>query len=303
MWNAARLRQELRDVVEYVMLPGLAAVLPWRLCFKIFRVMARWPWLYRAQCTAALAQARMYGVVGNSEEDWLWMRRLVTLLDHADHYLFRTRSRNWMRRYVKVQGAWGATEGSAFLWTFHWGMGMWALCHAREHGVKARMVLAAPGGRDFEGRWVFGRYVQARMRSVALALGEPVIFVPGGMREIRDALDCGQQIVVVMDVPQDQVSVTSLTELLDRRVSMPAILPRMAAEQKVPVTVFHMGLDAETGGRCLVIDRLPQGMGARALMDSAFAHLNHLMRTSPAAWHLWTEAPRFFVARDEDGGL
>ena len=32
-----RLRTELRDLLELVLLPGLAAVLPWQICFRIFR--------------------------------------------------------------------------------------------------------------------------------------------------------------------------------------------------------------------------------------------------------------------------
>ena len=299
-----RLWQELRDLVEYVVLPGLAAVLPWRLCYRLFRVLAHWPWLYGRQCTAALEQAQLHGMVSDGcAAKWLWMRRLVTLLDHADHYLFRTRSTAWMKRHVRVRGAWAPVDGAALLWTFHWGMGMWALCHARAHGIRARMVLAAPQGRDFAGRAVFGWYVRARMRSVALALGTPVIFVPGGMREIRESLEEGQSIVVVMDVPQDQVSVTSITELLGMRVSVPAILPRMAQEHGLPVTVFHMGLDVATGDRLLTIDTLEEGLGARALMDQTFAQLDFLLRREPAAWHLWTEAPRFFVARDEEEGI
>ena len=31
-----RLRREGRDVLELVLLPGLAAVLPWPVCFKLF---------------------------------------------------------------------------------------------------------------------------------------------------------------------------------------------------------------------------------------------------------------------------
>ena len=56
-WN--RLRTELRDLLELVLLPGLAAVLPWPLCYRLFRRLARWDGLYREASHAALAQARM----------------------------------------------------------------------------------------------------------------------------------------------------------------------------------------------------------------------------------------------------
>lgn len=294
-----RLGTEARDLVELVLLPGLAVVLPWPWCFALFRRMARWHWLYGAQCREALAQARLRGCCGADEAAWVAERRLVTLLDHADHYLLRTRSpQAWMARYLQVQGQWAPGGRAALLWTFHWGMGMWALVHARAHGLRAPMVLAAPGGPDFTGRTVFGHYVRARMRSVELALGEPVIFVPGGMAGVRNALAEGRQVIVVMDVPQDQVPVTRVTTLLDVPVSVPAVLPQLAVEQALPVTVFSMGTDGCTGHRMLHIEPLGVHGDAGELTDAAFAHLDRLLRTAPAGWHLWAQAPRFFVARD-----
>lgn len=292
-----RLRTEGRDLIELVLLPGLAAVLPWGLCFALFKRIARWQWLYGVQCSEALAQALQRDCCDDADA-WLAERRLVTLLDHADHYLLRTRSVAWIERHVQVHGQWEPGGRAALLWTFHWGMGMWALRHARAHGLKAPMVLAAPSGPDFVGRTVFGLYVRARMRSVELALGESVIFVPGGMAEVRGALARGQQVVVVMDVPQDQVAVTRVTPLLDVPVSVPAVLPQLAVDQSLPVTVFYMGVDMHTGFRTLHIAPLGVHTDPKVLTDTAFAHLDHLLRTAPAAWHLWAQAPRFFVARD-----
>ncbi len=294
-----RLRTEARDLVELVFVPGLAALLPWSWCFPLYKRLAHWPWLYGAQCVEALLQARRYGCVGDDEAHWSMERRLVTLLDHADHYLYRTRSRAWMRRHLDVQGGWEPGGRPALLWTFHWGMGMWALRHAREHGLRAPMVLAAPSGPDFVGRTVFGCYVRSRMRSVELALGEPVIFVPGGMSGVRDALAQGKQVIVVMDVPQDQVSVTRTTPLLGVPVSVPAVLPQVAVDHALPVTVFYMGIDLSTGRRKLRIASLGVHVDAKSLTDAAFEHLDCLLRDTPAAWHLWAQAPRFFVARDE----
>lgn len=285
-------------MLEFVLLPGMAAVLPWRLCWPLFLRLSRWSWLYGDQCRHALAQAQLRGCC-EEPDAWMAQHRLTMLMDHADHYLARTRSRAWMLRQMDVQGAW-QPAGAALLWTFHWGMGMCALQHARAHGLQPRMVLAAPQGPDFAGRTVFSRYVRARMRTVERVLGSPIIFVPGGMAQIRQTLAQGQQVVVVMDVPQDQVAVTGLTTLLGQPVSVPVVLPRLAAALQLPVTVFYAGLDLRTGRRTMVIDPLGVDAEAQSLTDRAFAHLDALFRTAPAAWHLWGQAPRFFVARNKD---
>mgnify|MGYP001006485533 FL=1 len=43
--DAARhaLRVQARDLLELWLLPGLAALLPWRWCFALYRRQARWP--------------------------------------------------------------------------------------------------------------------------------------------------------------------------------------------------------------------------------------------------------------------
>ena len=293
-----RLYVESRDLLEYVLVPGLAAVLPWSWSFALFKRIARCPSLYRAQTEVALHHARVCGMVGDDEQAWMAKRRLTDILDHADHYLICFRAnRAWMRKYVQSQGHWECADSAGLLWTFHWGTGMWALRHAREHGMRVQMVLAAPQGPDFVGRRVFSWYVRARMRSVERALGSKIIFVPGGMQGIRQALTADMQVAVVMDVPSDQVKVTRLTPLLDRAVSVPAVLPHMAVEQQLPVTVYYMGVDMQTGKRLLTIAPLGMSDDAGALTDQAFLHLDQLLRSDSALWHFWAIAPRFFASR------
>ena len=58
MWKflPQRLRTEARDLIELVLAPGLASVLPWPWCFAIFKRLARVRWLYGAACAQALEQ-------------------------------------------------------------------------------------------------------------------------------------------------------------------------------------------------------------------------------------------------------
>ena len=103
-----------------------------------------------------------------------------------------------------------------------------------------------------------------------------------------------------MDVPQDQVKVTCATTILGQPVSVPAALAHMAVAQALPVTVFFMGVDLRTGHRQLSVVPLGVSADAGALTDRAFAHLDSLLKASPAAWHLWAQAPRFFTVRATD---
>ena len=171
-----RLRRELSDLLEVVLFPGLAAALPWSLCFRLFKRMSRWKFLYRESCEKALAEAGKRGFAPDPAA-WLAQRRLVTLVDHADHYLTRTRSDAWMKRHLSVEGDWPAPDQASLQLTFHWGAGMWALRHAQCAHLKAHMLVASVQGEHFAGREVFHRYIKARTASIALALKRSTVDV------------------------------------------------------------------------------------------------------------------------------
>lgn len=313
-----RLRTEARDLLELVLAPGLAALLPWPLCFRLFRRMAHWRFLYRQQCELALAQARQRSQI-DDERAWLAERRLVTLVDHADFYLACTRSDAWLRRYVDVRrgnddggsksggndngsnggsngnGAWGDPQAPTLLVTFHWACGMWALRHAAAAGMRAHFLSAPVSGPGFAGRSVLGWYARARMRTVARALRRPVVFRPRVMAQVMDIMQTRQeQVLVVIDVPPDQVGATRPLRLLGQTVQVPVLLQRLAVQHGWAVTVYTLGLDVQTGRRPLHLHPLGRWQDELALSQRIFSHFEQTVRSHPAAWHFWHVADRFF---------
>ncbi len=293
-WGRAmtRLRVEARDALELLLLPGVAAVLPWCWAFRVFRRMAGWSWLYRGQCERALAGARRHGRVDDAAR-WLREYRLVILVDHADHFLSRTRSDAWLRRHVRATGQWAVQGQAALLVTFHWGCGMWAQRHAHAHGLLPHTLVASPQG--LRGRTVLRWYIGQRLRTLERAEGRPVIHVPGPMRTLRRAWGAQEQVVVVIDVPADQVPGTLSLPVLGQAVRVPAALARLAVEQRVPVTVYTLDLDLHSGRRHLRLYPLGVPDDAETLLRQVFGHFEAAVSARPASWHLWSEAERFFA--------
>lgn len=293
-WLAAatRMRRELRDALELVLIPGLAVVLPWRLCFWLFKMLAHWNWLYRQACDADWQQAYLKGMAPN-RETWLWQRRLLQIVDHADHYLFRTRSDKWLRRHVHVQGDWRELGEPGFLFTFHWGAGMWGLRHACKAGLKVHALAAPANGAAFEGRWVLRRYAQARLRSVEMVLEQPLILVPKGLRQLRQITKSQDQVLALLDVPQDDKAIGQVLTMLGEQVQLSLAMPEMAGHQQRPVAVYATGMDWDSGQRYLQITVLPPGLSALQLSEAMVRYLEKLICNEPAAWHLWGQWPRF----------
>ena len=297
-----RIRQEARDLVELVLLPGLAAVLPWPWCFWVFKRLARWRWLYRDASERALKQAVQRGWV-KDDAAWAAARRLVTLVDHADYYLAVSRSDRWLKRHMQVDGAWPARDSAAVLCTFHWGAGMWGLRHAAVSGMSGHPLVAPLQRAHFPGRSVLYWYACKRTACVGRVVGQPTLDVSASLRPVLRALRAGEQVMAAVDVPADQVSASTTVPLLNLYARVPTALLRVAVEQQVPVVVYMTGVDLGTGGRFLRLRAMPATHDVDVMAQQVFAQLGGLITQDPAAWHFWSEAERLFVpCPGTDGG-
>ena len=290
-----RLRHELHDLFEMVLVPATAALMPWPLCYRWFRWLCRFDFLYRHECHQALAHAQERGWVRGDPALWLQTSRLVTLIDHADFFLSRTRSDRWMTRHLQVSGEWRAPTEAALLCTFHWGAGMWALRHAGSQHLMAHAIVAPHKRAHFARRTVRYLYYGARNRENTRALGTQPIEVSASPRPVVQALRANQQVMAAVDVPADQAAASETINLLGLQARVPRGLFRIAAASGVPVLVYITGIRMSDGRRTLSIHRLGVGADMHTLMQEAFALLEAAITENPAAWHFWKVAPRFFV--------
>ncbi|TWO72500.1 hypothetical protein FN976_07320 [Caenimonas sedimenti] len=290
---SARLRAELRDLFEVVLLPALAALLPWRVGFRVLRRVAAHTWFYGEPNRRALSEAQRLGWVGDPA-GWLLRRNLTSAVDHTDHYLARTRSDAWMARHLDVEGAWPPPGQASFLLTFHWGAGMWGLRHAGASGLQVNALVAPVNGEHFRGRAILHRYIVARTRSVALALRRPFIDVSAGFREVLRALGRSEPVLAVIDVPPDQVSTSVPVRILDLPARLPTALLRLAVERGIPVYLYTTGFRLDSGRRFLRIRPLGVPTEVAALANAIAGELDALIREDPPSWHFWSEAERYF---------
>ncbi|GAB4397015.1 MAG: hypothetical protein OHK0048_03840 [Rhodoferax sp.] len=287
--------QEARDLLELVLLPGLAAVLPWKLCFKLFQRMARWRWLYREQVEQAQQRAAAMGWGGTNTAHWCWVRRLTILVDHADHYLGLTRTDRWMPRNLTVQGAWPEDKQALLLATFHWGNGYWGLRHARCAGLCAHALVASLDTPEYAGRWVLTRYARSRNAHVARTLGAPVFDVKKDLKAMVQAVRRQEPLLAVVDTPAEPGQSTVTLSLLDLNARFAGGVIRLIEAHHLSTVVYWTGIDTQTGQRFLTILPVIEGIQKDTLVASLYAPLQRLIQENAPAWHFWAEAPRIFT--------
>lgn len=289
-----RLFIELQDLLELVILPGLAAVLPWKVCFRVFGWLARQHWLYREPCNQALQRARALGWAGENERHWLWVRKLVTLIDHADHYLGLTRSDRWMRRNLSTEGQWPISKRPQLLLTFHWGAGYWGLRHASASGLRPHALIATLDSDAYQGRSVLRRYAISRNANVARTLGADTIDVSKELKRITQSIWRGEPLLGVVDVPADDARAAIDVKLIGMNARVPRGLFKLAVEKQIDVVVYITGLNPQTGRRFLRIKSIGVFDNTQALADTVFQELDTLIALDAPAWHFWSISGRLF---------
>lgn len=289
-----RIKTEARDLLELCLIPGIATFLPWAMCFKIFKRIALWSFLYREATEKAYKLALEMGYAG-AKSGWQAARRLTTLIDHADLYLALSRSDNWMKRHLDVEGTWPQRRGVVLLCTFHWGAGMWGLRHAASNGHNANALVAAVDGKHFQGRSVLHAYAKIRTRYVSRALRCPTIDVTKGLKNVLAAYREKSAVLAAIDVPADQAAANTEIEFLGFHANVPRALIRMAGDKQVPIIVYMTGFDLLTGRRTLRIWDLGIPTNTDQMIVRMYQYLDESIRKAPPLWHFWSEADRFFV--------
>lgn len=295
------LRKEFRDFIELVLVPGMALFLPWPLCFRLFRLLSRAPFLYARQTALALEQAQKMGFVGDKQK-WGAAFRLVQLVDHADLYLSRFRSDRWMDRHLVVSGdPWPDPLTPFLAISFHWGAGLWSLRDLNRHGFRTAFMF-----RKFsEGSagYVVTKYAHWRLGEVERAGGaSPIVTGPNVIERVRQTLQNGVSVAVLLDAPHTNPDNCIQAKLFGRNARFPGGVIRFAVEKQIPVFAFTLSFDQNTGRRRLAIKGPFPIQNEQELMDDLVSVLAEAVRRQPYAWHFWPYLESFLV-RDQEPAL
>lgn len=279
----------VRDAGEWWLLPGLAALLPWPLCFRLYAgLCVRLP-LFEEKTRAALAQLEP-PLAGDAARRWAARFRLVQLVDRADTFLARSRGDRWLDRHVRRQGDdWPTLPFIAL--SFHYGAGLWCLRDIARGGRRAAF-LSIRFERFFGGAWLRYRGACLRIREVERAGRAPVIYTGGGRQAVREALEAGTAVVGLIDVPAVLSKRVIEQPFLGATAWFPPGLIALASELRVPLVAYAMGFDPVSGKRELVVRRIAEGEPAARLAE-VVGFLEQEIGRNPPAWHNWPELRAF----------
>jgi hypothetical protein len=287
--NLPRIRQAGSDALECFLLPALAIVLPWPLCFSFFVWVSKHEWIFNSATTMA-AKAARGRIPAADTPAWSARFRLIQLVDRADFYLSRFRSNRWLGRHMHVHG--DQWPRSPFMGvTFHFGAGLWAIRHLCQGEARASFLSARFGRATFSGRALLYLYALLRNQEVVRAGKAPVIFTGGSTGRIREAWRSGASVLGLIDVPARQTHEVLPVQFRGRTAWFPSGLLRIALAEGVPVVLFTARV-SRRGGRELRIKRLDTLL-IDDLLQQVVSALEEEINADSAAWHRWADMDLF----------
>ncbi len=250
-------------------------------------------WVFPQETEQALAGVRSIEPSAD-EKAWQNAHRLVRLVDHADLYLSILRSDRWLARHVTVEGRW--PERGPFLAAFfHWGAGLWGLRHLSHHRHSAAFLSVHFDRETFRAAPL--RYWYARLRAweTGRAAARPLIYTGNAPAQMRRIYRQGHNVTAALDVPLAQTRGSLPARLFERPAWLPKGVIRIAVRLRVPIVVFSMGLNHDTGARQLRISDPISGNDENELAAHFAQILERLIAADSPAWHMWAHVQDFFV--------
>ena len=223
---------------------------------------------------------------------------LLKLVDAADFYLNLFRTHRWFRRYVQVSGHWPSADLPALLLGSHWGAAHWIWRDLRHHGFHAWFVARPSRASDFGRGRLASWYGRFRGWGLRRAGASGVIVTGGALEKITAALDRGEAVVALNDIPAKLGQPGATVELLRRKVRLAEALPDLATQRNISITWFAMSLDLRTGHRRLCIERLDDGGDGDRPIAKYARHVSGQLETRPGSWQTWSLARELFAPDD-----
>lgn len=290
----ARLRREIRDLVQMVLAPALPSVLPWRMALWVYRLLSRSRWLFGAQVEASI-RAAMDQLPKQDEAALRRRLRLVRLLDAADLYLARRTPVNRAPAgHFRRQGEW-PEKGPFIAVSFHYGNGMWMLRDARRAGLRTVVIAAPFEDSMFAGRTIELHYARWRWAEMDRSAGAPSAFRPKIRPKLVSALEEGKVVMSLLDIPPQLVPSRQLpVTLLGQPATLPCGIFDLAQALDVPVVPYWVTLDAK-GQRTLHVASARRISDPEAELAWFAEQLDRLIRDDPGAWHFWPQWPQWLA--------
>jgi hypothetical protein len=297
------LRKHLIEVWYFFLVPGIGALVPWRLAWRWLHWWAQrsgGPFDEAAQ--AAIAVAPQHLPVANKQA-FVANSRLVWLIDYCDFMLSLMHWRRaWYPWHVQRVGAW-PREGAFVATGFHHGAAYWLFRTLAEAGHDCTTISIRWDREEYRKhpvRYWYGRLRYWDMKRIGR---RPIAYRPGIKPILKQAFAEGAAVLSLVDLPPRMAPRGQRpVRLLGHDLSFAEGIVVTARDAGVPIVPFWVEFDKDCYTRRFCIGEPLDPADIDATLQTLADILDRQIRSTPEAWSFWPELPRWIEDAERAAG-
>lgn len=292
--NAARLSQQLSDLFTYLLIPGIAVIVPASFSRRILLRVSRWQWFMATAADAACQGARNF--VDIEDEAAFKMRwKQVELLDVRDLYMILCgRSKAVLAEIEYVDSVELAKD--RVIIGMHWGPSLSILKLLQVAGLNPAIPYRPPEKQILFIRPFYYFFSTMAARYLVKTMGDRAIPVGGAGKILQTMMDQSGSVMVMMDAPPMAGRPTLYSRVLGRNACFNASFPTNLADIEKEYVFFTLNLQADDSvTKKLELEGPFSSSEARDFLQKYAGFLDRHLLSDPAQWRIWHAAGQFWV--------
>lgn len=291
--SASRFSLQFSDLFTYLLIPGLALVLPASCSRWVLGKVSAWKWLMADAADAALQGALAFTDV---EEQAAFKKRWkqVELLDVRDLYMMLCGRSKAVLAEIRHDADIEIARDRVII-GMHWGPSISILKLLQEAGLNPALPYRPPEKEILWVRPFYYLFSTLAARYMVKTMGERAVPVGGAGKVLRSMIDQPGSVIVVMDAPPMAGRPTLNSRVLGKEAAFNAGFPAILADKAKEYVFYAISLQAgDAVTKKLELTGPFSADEAQVFLHQYAAFLEAHLTADPAEWRIWHAAQQFW---------
>lgn len=291
--SKSRVSQQLSDLFTYLLIPGLAIVVPARVSRWMVRKASGWHWFLAASAEAAWQGARKFVDIGD-EAGFKKRYKQVELLDVRDLYMILCGRDRAVIAEVQMDVPVELVKDRVII-GMHWGPSISILRILQLAGMQPALPFRPPEKEVLRIRPFYYFFSRLAAYYMVKTMGDRAVPVGGAGKILRGFVDQPGSPLVVMDAPPMAGRPVLKSDVLGKPASFNAAFPKTLADTEKEYVFYAISLQAGDGvSKQLELDGPHSSSDAQEFLQRYAGFLEQHMRDDPAQWRIWHATVQFW---------
>jgi len=291
--SLARASLQLSDLFTYLLVPGLAVIVPAPFSRWVLRRVSRWSWYMESAADAAFQGARNFVDIEN-ETEFKRRWKLLEMLDVRDLYMMSFGRTKAVLAEIEGVDAVDLVKDRVII-GMHWGPAISILKLLQLAQLDPAIPYRPPDKQILKIRPFYYLFSTMAARYIRSATAGRAIPVGGASKVLRAMMDQTGSVIVVMDAPPMEGRPTLSSAVLGKNAIFNAGFPDILAEKEKQYVFYAMSLQADDSvTKKLELQGPFCSNQAQEFIDKYAGFLDHHLSSDPAQWRIWHAAGQFW---------